>query len=108
MSIYEVHLGFLATRERRRLSNFRELADQLVPYVTDLGYTHIELLPVMEHPLDESWAIRSRVFCTQCTLWHADDLRYLIDRCHQPGIGVILTGYRPLSQATTSPRAVHR
>jgi 1,4-alpha-glucan branching enzyme len=70
---------------------FRELADQLVPYVSDLGYTHIELLPVMEHPLDESWGYQvSGYFAPSARFGEPDDLRYLIDRCHVAGIGVIL------------------
>ncbi len=55
LSIYEVHLGSWRRREDGGFLNYREIADQLVPYVSDLGFTHVELLPVTEHPLDDSW-----------------------------------------------------
>ncbi len=91
MSIYEVHPGSWRRRKDGGFLNFRELADQLIPYVTDLGYTHIELLPVMEHPLDESWGYQvSGYFAPSARFGSPDDLRYLIDRCHSAGIGVIL------------------
>jgi len=91
MSIYEVHPGSWRRRKDGGFLNFRELADQLIPYVTDLGYTHIELLPVMEHPLDESWGYQvSGYFAPSARFGNPDDLRYLIDRCHTAGIGVIL------------------
>ena len=91
MSVYEVHPGSWRLREDGSFLNFRELADQLVPYVSDLGYTHIELLPVMEHPLDESWGYQvSGYFAPTARFGEPDDLRYLIDRCHTAGIGVIL------------------
>ena len=91
MSIYEVHPGSWRLRPDGDFLNFRELADQLVPYVSELGYTHIELLPVMEHPLDESWGYQvSGYFAPSARFGDPDDLRYLIDRCHQAGIGVIL------------------
>ncbi len=91
MSTYEVHPGSWRRGEDGGFLNFRELADQLIPYVTDLGYTHIELLPVMEHPLDESWGYQvSGYFAPSARFGDTDDLRYLIDQCHQANIGVIL------------------
>ena len=91
MSIYEVHPGSWQRNADSGFLNFRELADQLVPYVSELGYTHIELLPVMEHPLDESWGYQvSGYYAPSARFGSADDLRYLIDRCHGAGIGVIL------------------
>ena len=91
MSIYEVHPGSWRLRPDGGFMTFRELADQLVPYASDLGYTHIELLPVMEHPLDESWGYQvSGYFAPSARFGSPDDLRYLIDRCHGAGIGVIL------------------
>ena len=91
MSVYEVHPGSWRLNPDGDFLNFRELADQLVPYVSDLGYTHIELLPVMEHPLDESWGYQvSGYFASSARFGSPDDLRYLIDRCHDAGIGVIL------------------
>ncbi|MCG6965233.1 MAG: 1,4-alpha-glucan branching protein GlgB [Chromatiaceae bacterium] len=91
MSIYEVHPGSWRRRPDNGFLNFREMADQLVPYVTELGYTHIELMPVMEHPLDQSWGYQvSGYFAPSARFGAPDDLRYLIDRCHAAGIGVIL------------------
>jgi 1,4-alpha-glucan branching enzyme len=91
MSIYEVHPGSWRKADKGGFLNFRDMADQLVPYVVDLGYTHIELMPVMEHPLDESWGYQvSGYFAPSARFGAPDDLRYLIDRCHAAGIGVIL------------------
>jgi len=91
MSIYEVHPGSWRRKEGGGFLDFRELADQLIPYIQDLGYTHIELLPVMEHPLDESWGYQvSGYYAPSARFGSADDLRYLIDQCHTAGIGVIL------------------
>ena len=91
MSVYEVHPGSWRRTESGGFLSFRELADRLVPYVIELGYTHIELLPVMEHPLDESWGYQvSGYFAPSARFGDADGLRYLVDRCHQAGIGVIL------------------
>jgi 1,4-alpha-glucan branching enzyme len=91
MAVYEVHPGSWRRDPGGGFLNFRALADQLVPYVVDLGYTHIELMPVMEHPLDESWGYQvSGYFAPSARFGDPDDLRYLIDSCHQAGIGVIL------------------
>ncbi|MCB1772283.1 MAG: 1,4-alpha-glucan branching protein GlgB [Gammaproteobacteria bacterium] len=91
MSIYEVHPGSWRKGADDSFLDFRELADQLVPYVSDLGYTHIELLPVMEHPLDESWGYQvSGYYAPSARFGDPDGLRYLVDRCHAAGIGVIL------------------
>ena len=74
-----------------RYLSYRELADRLVPYVAARGFTHIELMPVMEHPLDASWGYQVTGYYAP-TARHGtpDDLKYLIDTCHQAGIGVIL------------------
>ena len=91
MSIYEVHPGSWRRKADDGFLSFRELADQLIPYVSDLGYTHIELMPVMEHPLDESWGYQvSGYYAPSARFGTADDLRYLIDQCHAARIGVIL------------------
>jgi 1,4-alpha-glucan branching enzyme len=91
MSIYEVHAGSWRRHEDGRFLTYRELADQLVPYVKDLGYTHIEFLPLTEHPLDESWGYQvSGYFAPTARHGSADDLRYLIDTAHDHNLGVIL------------------
>ena len=90
MAAYEVHLGSWR-RGPEGFLNYRAIADTLVPYVRDLGFTHIELLPVTEHPLDESWGYQTvGYFAATSRFGSADDLRYLVDQCHQQGIGVIL------------------
>ncbi|MEJ7628181.1 MAG: 1,4-alpha-glucan branching protein GlgB [Nocardioidaceae bacterium] len=86
MSIYEVHLG-----SWRKGRSYLDLADELVAYVSDLGFTHVELLPVMEHPFGGSWGYQvSSYFAPTARLGDPDDLRLLIDKLHQADIGVIL------------------
>jgi 1,4-alpha-glucan branching enzyme len=93
MSIYEVHLGSwrLNPLEDNRSLDYRELADELSAYVTDLGFTHIELLPVMAHPFSGSWGYQvTGYFAPTPTFGSPDDLRQFIDRMHANGVGVIL------------------
>lgn len=91
VSIYEVHLGSWRRTLNNEFLNYRHLADQLVEYVTTMNYTHVELMPVMEHPLDESWGYQvTGYFAATARFGSPDDLRYLIDLCHQNNIGVIL------------------
>ena len=91
MNIYEVHAGSWKRHFDGRFYNYRELADDLIPYALDLGFTHIEFMPLTEHPLDESWGYQTTgYFAATSRFGSADDLRYLIDRCHQAGLGVIL------------------
>ncbi len=86
MSIYEVHLG-----SWRQGLTYRELADELVAYVTWLGYTHVELLPVAEHPYGGSWGYQvTSYYAPTARFGSPDDFRFLVDRLHQAGIGVIL------------------
>jgi 1,4-alpha-glucan branching enzyme len=93
MSTYEVHLGSWrrVPEEGRRSLTYRELAETLVPYVADMGFTHIELLPVMEHPFSGSWGYQVLGFFAP-TSRHGmpDDFRYFVDTCHRHGLGVIL------------------
>jgi 1,4-alpha-glucan branching enzyme len=93
MSIYEVHLGSWrrVPEEENRPLTYRELADQLVPYVKDLGFTHIELLPVLEHPYSGSWGYQVIGFFAP-TSRHGSpaDFKYFVDACHRAGIGVLL------------------
>jgi 1,4-alpha-glucan branching enzyme len=86
MSVYEVHLG-----SWRRHRSYAELADELVGYVSDLGFTHVELMPVMQHPFGGSWGYHvTSYFAPDSRLGTPDDFRYLVDRLHQAGVGVIL------------------
>ncbi len=86
MSIYEVHLG-----SWRPGLSYRELATQLVDYVKDLGFTHVEFLPVAEHPFGGSWGYQvTSYYAPTSRFGSPDDLRYLVDALHQAGIGVIL------------------
>jgi 1,4-alpha-glucan branching enzyme len=93
MSIYEVHLGSWrrVPEEGYRFQTYREMAHTLVPYVRETGYTHIELLPIMEHPFAGSWGYQVIGFYAPTSRFGTpDDLRYFIDECHRHGIGVIL------------------
>jgi 1,4-alpha-glucan branching enzyme len=99
LTIYEVHAGSWRRVQGEgppyeggmRWMTYRELADHLVDYVAELGFTHIELMPVMEHPFDGSWGYQvAGYFAPTSRFGDPDDLRYFIDRCHQRGIGVIL------------------
>jgi 1,4-alpha-glucan branching enzyme len=93
VSIYEVHLGSWrrVPEDHDRWLTYRELADQLIPYVKDLGYTHIELLPVMEHPFDGSWGYQTLgYFAATSRFGSPTEFMEFVDRCHQAGIGVIL------------------
>ncbi|MDR3641413.1 MAG: 1,4-alpha-glucan branching protein GlgB [Humidesulfovibrio sp.] len=89
-SVYEVHAGSWRMRDGKFLS-YRQLAEELISYVKELGFTHIEFMPLAEHPLDESWGYQtSHYFAPTSRFGEPDDLRYFIDRCHQADIGVIL------------------
>jgi 1,4-alpha-glucan branching enzyme len=92
-TIYEVHLGSWqrVPGEVSRSLTYRELADRLIPYVRSLGYTHIELLPVMEHPFTGSWGYQVIGFYAPTSRFGPpEDFKYFVDQCHQHGIGVIL------------------
>jgi 1,4-alpha-glucan branching enzyme len=93
MSIYEVHLGSwrLNPLEGNRSLSYRELADELSAYVKDMGFTHIELMPVMAHPFTGSWGYQvTGYFAPTPRFGSPDDFREFVDRVHQSGLGVIL------------------
>ena len=91
INIYEIHAGSWKRHPDGRFYSYRELATDLVPYVKSMGYTHIELMPISEHPLDESWGYQcTGYFAATSRFGSADELRLLIDTCHQADIGVIL------------------
>jgi 1,4-alpha-glucan branching enzyme len=91
ISIYEVHAGSWRKHTRGESYSFRDLAEELVPYVADLGFTHVEFLPLTEHPYFPSWGYQATsYFAPTARYGTPQDLMYLIDRLHQAGIGVIL------------------
>jgi 1,4-alpha-glucan branching enzyme len=93
MTIYELHAGSWRRKpeEENRWLTYRELAEELLPYVKRMGFTHIELLPIMEHPLDASWGYQTvGYFAVTSRFGSPADFMYFVDRCHQQEIGVIL------------------
>jgi 1,4-alpha-glucan branching enzyme len=93
MAIYEVHLGSWARvpEEHDRWLTYREIAKRLIPYVKDMGFTHIELLPVMEHPFFGSWGYQVTGFFAPSSRYGTpDDFKAFVDACHQNGIAVLL------------------
>jgi 1,4-alpha-glucan branching enzyme len=91
MSIYEVHLGSWRRTLENRTLDYRQLADELADYALDMGFTHIELLPVMQHPFSGSWGYQvTGYFAPQSTFGEPDDFRAFVDRLHERRVGVIL------------------
>jgi len=91
MSVYVVHPGSWMRHADGRHLSYRELVDRLLPYVEEMGYTHIELLPVMEHPFLGSWGYQTTgMFAPTSRFGSPDDFKYFVDCCHLAGIGVIL------------------
>ncbi len=93
VAVYEVHLGSWARvpEDGDRFLTYRELADRLVPYVKEMGYSHIELLPVMEHPFSGSWGYQViGFFAPTSRFGPPEDFKLFVDACHRAGIGVIL------------------
>ena len=91
MSIYEVHLGSWKQKDGNEFYNYHDLINELIPYVKDMGFNYIELMPVAEHPLDQSWGYQvTNYFSPTSRYGNPDEFRMFVDACHQNGIGVIL------------------
>jgi 1,4-alpha-glucan branching enzyme len=93
MTVYEVHLGSWRRKpeEGQRYLTYRELASELIPYVKEMGFTHIELLPVMEHPYSGSWGYQViGYFAPTSRFGTPEDFKFFVDECHRHGIGLIL------------------
>lgn len=91
MSVYELHLGSWRKKDGWRWLSYREAADEIVDYVQDLGFNWVEFLPLAEHPFDGSWGYQvTGYYAATSRFGPPDDLRYLIDRLHQAGLGVIM------------------
>ncbi len=91
MSVYEVHLGSWRRGQEGEFLSYREAAHQLVDYVKEMGFTHVELMPITEHPFDLSWGYQATgYFAPTSRFGDPDDFRYFVDHCHRSGIGVLL------------------
>jgi len=91
ISLYEVHLGSWRRRDDGGFLSYRELADQLIPYAQSMGFTHLQLLPVSEHPLYASWGYQPiGMFAPTGRYGSLEDFQAFVDRCHQAGLGVLL------------------
>ncbi|MBY6195723.1 1,4-alpha-glucan branching protein GlgB [Vibrio hangzhouensis] len=91
LSFYELHAGSWKRNDNGDFLNYRELAEQLIPYLTDMGYTHVELMPVSEHPFYGSWGYQPvGLFAPTSRFGSPDDFKYFVDQCHQAGLGVVL------------------
>ena len=91
ISIYEVHLGSWKRKDGNQFLTYRELAHDLIPYVKYMGFTHIEIMPIMEFPYDGSWGYQTTgMFAPTSRFGTPDDFKYFVEQCHNAGIAVIL------------------
>ncbi|UJF17497.1 1,4-alpha-glucan branching protein GlgB [Vibrio sp. SS-MA-C1-2] len=91
LSFYELHAGSWRRDHNGDFLNYRQLADQLVPYLVEMGYTHVELMPISEHPFYGSWGYQTiGMFSPTSRYGSPDDFKYFVDQCHQAGVGVVL------------------
>jgi len=91
LNIYELHLGSWRRKNDNSFLNYREIADLLLPYILEMGYTHIEPLPLMEHPNDASWGYQLTGYYSITSRYGSiNDFKYFVDQFHQNGIGIIL------------------
>lgn len=91
ISIYEVHLGSWKKGNSNEFLNYREIADQLIPYTKEMGFSHVQLMPVSEFPFDGSWGYQPvGLFAPTSRFGNADDFRYFVEQCHLNNIGVLV------------------
>ncbi|WP_394143674.1 1,4-alpha-glucan branching protein GlgB [Vibrio atypicus] len=91
LSFYELHAGSWRRDDNGDFLNYRELADELIPYLVEMGYSHVELMPVSEHPFYGSWGYQPLgLFAPTSRYGSPDDFKYFVDQCHQAGLGVVL------------------
>lgn len=91
VSIYEVHLGSWRRADNNDYLSYRELAEQLIPYALDMGFTHLQMMPISEYPFDGSWGYQPvGLFAPTSRFGNAEDFKYLVDCCHQAGLGLLL------------------
>jgi 1,4-alpha-glucan branching enzyme len=91
LSVYELHLGSWQRDEQNKFLNYKDLAHRLVNYIKPLGFTHIELMPITEHPFDGSWGYQATgYFAPSSRFGSIEDFKYFVDYCHQNNIGILV------------------